>query len=75
MQNLTISKHVDPWDDGRKHPKRRLLNETFAESLADFMAPGGLLYVSSDHLKLFGFMSRSVFAIQNAPFRSYNEEM
>lgn len=50
----------DPWPK-RKHQKNRLVNERFPGLCHRALAPGGVVYLRTDHLEYFGQM-RAVFA-------------
>jgi tRNA (guanine-N7-)-methyltransferase len=49
----------DPWPK-RKHRRKRLVNETFAETCSRALAPGGVVYLRTDDVDYFAQM-QSVF--------------
>jgi tRNA (guanine-N7-)-methyltransferase len=65
--------HPDPWPKERHH-KHRLLQPSFANSLASYLRPGGEIWVKSD-FSPFGPLTREVFSGDNWKELAYTTDL
>lgn len=63
--------HPDPWPK-RKHHRRRLIQQTFLDSLASILVPGAKVQVSTDHSEYAAWIVEEF--LQNPHFTSLQDD-